>query len=550
MMHNFLQTTQKWWSVSTNRQVTWILAAGLFIRTMIALWLQPGFDEAYYYLYTQYPDWSFFDHPPLVAITTAIGLWFSGETVSQFTIRIGSLLLYTATLYLLYRAGRRLFGFRVGLLGLILASIVPIFQLAFGTMTLPDVPLMFFWTATLWGASEEFFPLNGQRYRPTYRLAILGLLVGLACISKYHGFLLGAGLVGFCLTSREHRRALYSPWALASFVAFFATLYPVLVWNAQHDWISFTFQAGRSVPAKGYSIGKLLGVVLQEVGYLFPTIGIPLWWVSLRVLGAQLLSPFVRRIRDTHQEIRIKQRLVLWLSAPVFLLFTLIGGYRSVLPTWAMPGFFIATILLAQKVAVWQIPSPKIIRRWLLGSAIAVNFLLLLALSHVAGGTLQNPSNTALFGGFISPQEDASVQLVDIVQLRQGFAQQPQLMQALQRSDFIFSNRFHLSGHIAMALKPLRSLPVTCFDKRDMRGFAFWSKETDWLGKTGLYLTSNEYQAKEDSAAEYVPYFRSLKKVGEVPLYRGGVVVDRFHVFLAQDQIKPFPRPREGSKGA
>lgn len=544
------QSWQKWWSMPTNRQVMGILAIGLVMRSIIAFGLPPGFDEAYYYLYTQNPDWSFFDHPPLVAITTALGLWLSGETVSQFTIRIGSLLLYTGTLYLLYLAGKRLFGVRAGLLGLILASIVPIFQIAFGTMTLPDVPLMFFWVATLWGAAEEFFPPNNQPYRPTYRIALLGLLVGLACLGKYHGFLLGAGLVGFCLTSRQHRQVWTSPWLLASGVLFVAAIYPVLYWNAHHDWISFTFQAERGVPARTYKLEALLGVVLQQVGYLFPTIGIPLWWVSGRVLIAQLVSPWVRRIRDTHPEIRLKQRLVLWLSAPVFLLFTLIGGYRPVLPTWAMPGFLIATVLLAQKAAVWQMRSPKIVKRWLLGSAIVVNLLLLLVLSHVALGTLQKPSQTAFFGGFIPAQEDASVQLVDIQQLRDNFAAQPQLMQALSQADFIFSNRFHLSGHIAMALRPLRSLPVTCFDKRDMRGFGIWSAATDWVGKTGLYLTSNEFQTQENSAAEYVPYFQSFTKVGEVPLYRGGVEVDRFHVFLGRNQLKPFPRPLEGSKGA
>jgi len=32
----------------------------------------PGFDEAYYYLYSLHLDWSYFDHPVLVALTTAL----------------------------------------------------------------------------------------------------------------------------------------------------------------------------------------------------------------------------------------------------------------------------------------------------------------------------------------------------------------------------------------------------------------------------------------------------------------------------------------------
>jgi 4-amino-4-deoxy-L-arabinose transferase-like glycosyltransferase len=538
------------WIPSSQAGVLWILGLGLLLRTAIAFWLPPGFDEAYYYLYTQHPALSFFDHPPLVAITTAVGIWLSGEQVSPLTIRIGALLLHTVTLYLLYRTGQRLFSEAAGRLTLILATIAPICLVAFGVMTLPDAPLMFFWTAVMWGAAEEFFPPRSQPYRPTYRLAILGLLVGFACISKYHGFLLGVGLVGFCLTSANHRQALRSPWALASFVLWLLVLYPVLYWNAQHDWVSFTFQAGRGVPAKGFNLDRLFSTWIQTVLYLFPTIGLPLWFVSLRVLIAQLLSPWVQRIRDTHRELRLKQRLVLWLSAPVFLLFTAIGGYRQVLPTWALPGLFIALLLLGQKAAVWQQRSAQTVQRWWQGSAIVITALLLLALSHVSFGTLQRPSQTAILGGFVPIAQDASIQLVDIQQLRQQFERSQPLMQALQKADFVFSNRFHLAGHIAMALKPLHPIPVTCFDRRDMRGFSYWSQATDWLGKDGLYLTSHDFQTQEDSAAEYRPYFKTWVKLAELPLYRGGVEVDRFHIYLGQTLITPFPRPIEGSRGA
>jgi len=37
----------------------------------------PGFDEAYYYLYSLHLDWSYFDHPVLVALT-GFGPWVTG----------------------------------------------------------------------------------------------------------------------------------------------------------------------------------------------------------------------------------------------------------------------------------------------------------------------------------------------------------------------------------------------------------------------------------------------------------------------------------------
>jgi hypothetical protein len=94
-----------------------------------------------------------------------------------------------------------------------------------------------------------------------------------------------------------------------------------------------------------------------------------------------------------------------------------------------------------------------------------------------------------------------------------------------------------------MAIAPLSPVPVTCFDKRDVRGFAFWSTAEQWVGKDALYITSNLFQTRENSAAEYVPYFQQFTKLGEVPLRRGGVVVDTFHIFQGTNLLKPYPRP-------
>ncbi len=529
-----------------NRAVFQLLTLGLVLRLVIALlWFSPGFDEAYYYLYTLNPSWSYFDHPPLVALTTAFGIWASGGEVSAMTIRLGNVLLYTVTLFGLYRAGRQLFSHRVGLIALVLASIAPIFIVAFGTMTLPDGPLMVFWSLTLWLAAVEFFPDRPREnvlYQPTKRLALLGLLIGLATCGKYHGVFLGAGMVGFCLTSAPHRRALGSPWTAAALGLFLLAISPVVLWNYQHDWVSFTFQAERGVPAKAFSLAKLGNVVLVESLYLFPTIGLPLIAACLGAIAQQIRRPF------TQETIWLKERLVLWLSAPVFVLFTLIGGYRPVLPTWAMPGFFIATLLLAQWTQSWH---RQVTRRWLWGSGIAGFTIMAIALSHVSFGTLQIPSRTAIHGGLVKIQDDSSIELINVEQLGRSFRRSPALMQALQNTDFIFTNRFHLSGHVAMALRPLAAKPVTCFDSRDMRGFAFWSKATDWVGQDGLYVTTKAYQnPDEDSASVYAPYFQRFTKVGEIPLVRGGVEVDHIYIYQGKHLLKAFPRPDRASRGA
>lgn len=583
-----MQIAQKWLAEKTNQLVLFLLVGGLLFRSFLAFWLYPTFDEAYYYLYSLHLDWSYFDHPFLVALTTGFGPWLTG-VVSQFTIRMGALICYTGSLVLLYLTGKRLFSAKAASLTLAIATICPIFQVGFGILSLPDSPLMFFWSASLYCAANEFFPQPGtikhsqlsnrplakilqnptpnpspqagrgdfdlrQRrggvlrfdlckksnlYVPSYRLAILGILVGLACDSKYHGFVLGLGLIGFCLTSPRHRCVMRSPWAWLGLCLFIITISPIVFWNIQHDWVSFRFQSERAVPKSGYNLLSVVSVFFLGIAYLFPTIGFPLWWVSLRSAVAQRSQLFCQKRKDLDASIL----LILWVSLPLIFGFTFIGGYRQILPAWTMPGFWGTTLLLGQQAVIWQEKSRRCVQRWLLGSGIAVSSMLLIVLLQITTGIMQKPSQYALMGGFLPPKNDPSTELIDIGQLRRGFAESPILSAALHNSSFIFTNRYYLAGPIAMSLKPLADTPITCFDiGKDLRGFAFWSKAGQWLRKDALYITTAPFNLRKDLMANYRTYFNSLSAIETIPIRRGGVVINVVYVYQAKTLLKPYPR--------
>jgi 4-amino-4-deoxy-L-arabinose transferase-like glycosyltransferase len=552
-----------------------LLAWGLAFRGAIAYFLQPGFDEAYYYVYTLHPSLSYFDHPPLVALTTAFGIWLTGGDVSQFSIRLGGVLLYTGTLFFFYLTSARLFSERTATLSLAIATTIPFFQVGFGTLTLPDSPLMFFWSACLCLAAHEFFPPSnttdpGDRdfvYCPTYRIAGIGLLVGLACLGKYHGFILGLGLVLFCLISPTHRKVFGSIWTLAAISLFLIAISPILIWNWQHDWASFRFQSVRVVPQSGYNFEGLLVTFLAAVGYLFPTFGFLLWWVSLRSLG-RVLGSLKSQLVESSQAVQ-KQILILSVSLPIFLGFTLMGGYRQILPSWHMPGFFGATLLLGQWAANIQAKYPYRIRNWLWGSGVTIAILLSLALLHVTNGIVQKGGDYAIAGGFWPAKDDASTQLIDIQQLRQAFKDRSPLATAIANTDFVFSNNFFLAGQVAMAIAPFNK-PLTTFDT-DLRGFAYWSSASDWVGKNALFVTSDLFKYSDrknlaeladlganDLVQKLVPrlvdnkiealeiyneLFQAIEKIGEVNIMRSGQPVQVFHIYNCTKLLKPYPRP-------
>jgi 4-amino-4-deoxy-L-arabinose transferase-like glycosyltransferase len=528
--------------ILSDRLAISILICGFLWRAFIALWLYPGYDEAYYYIYSHRLDWSYFDHPVMVALTTGFGTWITGE-VNQFTIRWGALLLYTGSLVFLYLAALRLFSRPIARMTLALASLNPIFTLVFGVFTLPDSPLIFFWSLTLYLAALEFFPAGDAPYRPTYRLALIGITSGLAVLSKYHGFLLGGGLVLFCLTTPRYWPVFRSLWLGLGFIGFLVTLFPIVYWNARHDWISFTFHLSSRFSAereRAFSPLRLLAVFAISAATMCPTIGVPMWWVTLQTFFRQIPS-FLSWKVFFHRDERSRARwLVLCISLPLILGFSYVGAYRHIAPGWIVPGFWACTILLGERANQWRKYSKKGVKRWLVGSAIAIVTLLSLTLLHLNTGTFQKPSRYALFGGVIAPENDPSKEVIDLNQIRRGFADSPELLAYLKNSSFVFTQSFYLAGWLDMAIYPLVPVPITAFSE-DLRGFGIWFNPKEWIGKDGLLITTDYFARKPAEIDRYRPYFDSIEKVGAIPILRGGVAIEHFHVYKAKNLRNPFP---------
>ena len=85
----------------------WILAVSAVIRCIAAASIEFGNDEVYYWTYALYPDWSHFDHPPMVGWVIqlfSLNLLFD----SEFYIRLASIVFMTANTYILFRIGKEI----------------------------------------------------------------------------------------------------------------------------------------------------------------------------------------------------------------------------------------------------------------------------------------------------------------------------------------------------------------------------------------------------------------------------------------------------------
>ncbi|HSQ54973.1 MAG TPA: glycosyltransferase family 39 protein, partial [Gemmata sp.] len=140
-------------------EITPGLALALVILASLAFhlaWgaaLEASNDEAYHFLYTKYSDLSYFDHPPMTAWIAKAGLLICGNQVSPFSLRLGFVLMFAASTWVLAQWTARWFGKWAGVYAAILLNISGYHAMA-GGFALPDVPYLFFALLTMWALGE------------------------------------------------------------------------------------------------------------------------------------------------------------------------------------------------------------------------------------------------------------------------------------------------------------------------------------------------------------------------------------------------------------
>ncbi len=195
--------------------------------------------------------------------------------------------LFFATGWIYYRFASRLFGSRSALIALFALNVAPFFFASAGGWIVPDGPLLFGLVVAAWAASLLFFPKPIEKASAWRFWPIVGLGLGLAGLSKYSAILTASGLVTFMLLSPEQRHWFKHPAPYVSAILACAMITPVLLWNAQHGWVSFEFQGDRGVPSGQLRPSQLATMALGEIFFLSPWIFVapsPAW-LTRSVLG-------------------------------------------------------------------------------------------------------------------------------------------------------------------------------------------------------------------------------------------------------------------------
>jgi hypothetical protein len=285
----------------------------------------------------------------------------------------------------------------------------------------------------------------------------------------------------------------------------------------------------------------MVGYWLLSNLYLFPLFGFPLWWVlGRRTVGeiVDLSSPGPSPSGQSPYPLA----LILWLSWPVVVLFTVLGGKQQIFPAWPAPGYWSAVILLGVQAVSWRRQHSTWVRRWLWGSGWFLATLSILALLHLQLGVFQKPNHHTPWAGIVPVDQDGSTELIDTQQLRRLLAADAKVQGMLPETAFIFTNEYYLGGYIAMALPAATDPPVTAFSQ-DPRGFAFWFDQGEWLGKDALWVTLERFVADPEILNQYRPLFKTITPLTTLDLKRGGAVTETVHVFRCQEFLQIYPYP-------
>lgn len=308
------------------KTIIFLLTVSVVVRAFLACWVELGTDEAYYWTFAKYPDWSHFDHPGMVGWIIQL---FSLNLLydSEFFLRLASVVFMTINTWIMYRIGKDLKDKTTGLWAALLYTASVYAFVVTGIFILPDTPLSLFWLLAFWMFVRY---LKKQKNK---HLIMAGMFIGLSILSKYTGGFLWVGflLYSLCLDRRQFRNpCLY----IAMFITALCCL-PILIWNIQNDFVSFQFHSGRVGFFGPFHPAGFFTEVAGEFLYNNPI---------------NLIVSIIAVIAALHKKLPIDlrvQQFILLTAIPVITLFLLISFTHPTLPHWSGPAYVLLIFLSA-----------------------------------------------------------------------------------------------------------------------------------------------------------------------------------------------------------
>lgn len=316
-----------------HKTIFWVgLIVFFLINLVTSLVLEPHMDENYYWVYSRFPAWGYFDHPPMVAWLIAAGqLLLPGFLGMRFLFVVLSAL----TFLIVWELTRKYYDNAL-LYWLIIMSVAMF--IPYTLVAVPDVPLMFF-TALFLLIYREFL----EKDTP-WLAVLLGIAAAGMVYSKYHAFLV------LLLVVLSNIRVLknWKMW-MAGILALIL-LVPHFYWQYSEGFPSFRYHLVDSHKT-AYKFEVTLSYIINQIVLTGPFIG---WFLLYAATKARVTGEFGRTLK--------------FIFLGVFLFFFLVTFGGDIEPHWALAGYLPMVVLAMAYVGRNPRWKPLIIKIAVFGS--------------------------------------------------------------------------------------------------------------------------------------------------------------------------------------
>jgi hypothetical protein len=226
-------------------------------------------DEFYYLACAARLDWGYVDHPPGVALITALTRLVAGDSI--VALRLPPAIAHAATVLLAAllarEMGSRAYGQIVAAVTVALAPIL---------LGIASIVSMNAYDGFVWAAALLVFARLIRTNEPRYWIA-LGVLFGLGFENKHSVLFLAFGLVlGLVVAGPRRHLATRWPWLGAAIAAVLAA--PNVVWEIAHGWPTLEFMRN-ATENKNVALPPAR-FLLEQINQLSP-FSAPIWIAGL-----------------------------------------------------------------------------------------------------------------------------------------------------------------------------------------------------------------------------------------------------------------------------
>lgn len=508
-----------------------LIVISTIVRLLIGSYIELGNDEVYYINYALYPDWSHFDHPPMIGWFIQL-FTFNLHFNSEVWIRLASIVAGSINTLLLFFIGRKVYDSVTGWYSALLYNISFYGFVITGIFIMPDSPQMLFWLLTILLMLLSFehskkSNANTSKQSALYFL-LAGLTLGFALLSKYTSAFLILGTLLYFIKNISF----FKKWHVyAALVIAFVCFIPVLIWNQQNGFISFTFHSNRiEVNDNLFRLDSFITELTGQALYNNPFVFILIIAGVVTILYKKLL------VKNDYAN------LLIYIGLPMILTFLGISLFRSTLPHWTGPAYVtlipVAAIWLRHKSEYGRVG--KVIPKY--AQFALAFFLLILTLA------ILQFSHGIIFNKGINPYTGKRKGLKDITLDMYGWKQLEAQFSELNQTDLangvmdsnavIISHRWFPAANIDYYVAQPNSIDVLTLAPIERTHKYAWITALKGGYKIGMdaYFISSSYDF-QDPHHLYTEYFNILPP-DTLSIYRKDLLVEYFYVWRMKDMKK------------